>query len=127
MEKRPYKESRHKLTIEKGIICNGDIIKPPQSLRKEVLNGIPLNVHCGIKATQRRLTLQAQWPRYYREVEDYVKRCPKCAEIFFKNSAKQNSHVAQRKRTMRSGTHGSCPCLRHGAIFNYNAFIFRMA
>lgn len=30
MAERLYKESRHKL-IEKGIICNGDIIVPPVS------------------------------------------------------------------------------------------------
>lgn len=37
MAEWPYKESQPKLTVEKGIICNGDIIIPPQSLRKEVL------------------------------------------------------------------------------------------
>lgn len=52
---RPYKESRHKLTGKKGIICNGDIIIPPQSLRKEVLKGVHDVVHCGITVTQMRL------------------------------------------------------------------------
>ena len=33
MAERPYKELRHKLTVGKGIIYNGDIIIPLQSLR----------------------------------------------------------------------------------------------
>ena len=35
MAKRPYKESKHKITVEKDIICNGNIIITPQSLRKK--------------------------------------------------------------------------------------------
>ena len=59
MAERLYKESYHKLTVEKCIICNGDIIIPPQSLRKEVLKGVHDDVHCGITVTQMRLKLQA--------------------------------------------------------------------
>lgn len=80
MAERPYKESRHKLPVEKGIICKKGIIITTQILRKEVLKGIHDDVHCSIAATQIRLKLQAWRPGYSQDVENYVKRCPKCAE-----------------------------------------------
>ena len=81
ISERPYKETRHKLTIENGIICSGDTVVPPETLRKDIIQSVHDDIHCGITATQRRLRLQAWWPGYSKEVENYVKRCPKCAEI----------------------------------------------
>ena len=40
MTERPFKETRHKLTIVKGIICDGDIIVPSKILRKYILKGV---------------------------------------------------------------------------------------
>ena len=38
---RPYKENRHKLTIDRGIICNGDLLVPPQSTEGDEQLNIP--------------------------------------------------------------------------------------
>ena len=39
------------------------------------------NIHGGVTATQRRLRLQAWWPEYCKDVEEHIRRCPKCTEI----------------------------------------------
>ena len=78
---RPYKENRHKLTMDRGIICNGDLLVPPQSMRKEIIRSVHDDTHCGITATQKRLRLEVWWPGYVRDVQNYVQKCPKCLEI----------------------------------------------
>nr|XP_047140200.1 uncharacterized protein K02A2.6-like [Hydra vulgaris] len=45
---RPYKSIRNKLTIEKGIVCNGDLIVPPKTMRKIFIKSIHDDIHCGI-------------------------------------------------------------------------------
>ena len=74
-----FKEMRHKLTWEKCIICNGDIIAPLQTFRKDI--SVHEDAHCGLTATQRKLKLQARWLGYTKVEEDFIKRCPKCADI----------------------------------------------
>ena len=37
---KPYKEIRHKLTIEHGVIFNGDLIIPPGTYRKLVIKSV---------------------------------------------------------------------------------------
>ena len=90
MAERPYKEVRHKLTMDKGIICNGDLVVPPRRMRKEIIKSIHDDVHGGITATQKRLKLEAWWPGYSRDIEDYIKKCPKCTEI--KDFPQKNTH-----------------------------------
>ena len=72
---RPYKEIRHKLTIEQGVICNGDLLIPPETQRKLVIKSVNYDIHCGVAATQKRIKLEAWWPRYSRDVKEYIKRC----------------------------------------------------
>ena len=55
----PYKEIRHKLTIEHGVICNGDQIIPPEMQRKLVIKSVHDDIHCGIAAPQKRIKLEA--------------------------------------------------------------------
>ena len=45
--------------MEKGIICNGDLIVPPLRMRSEVIKNIFDDIQCGITATQKRLKLEA--------------------------------------------------------------------
>ena len=87
---RPYKENRHKLTMDRGILCNGDLLVPPQSMRKEIIKSVHDDTHCGIIATQKRLRLEVWWPGYVRDVQDYVDKCPKCKEI--KDFTPQSTH-----------------------------------
>ena len=50
---RPYKEVRHKLKMEHGVICNGDLINPPETQRKLVIKSVHDDIHCGVAATQK--------------------------------------------------------------------------
>ena len=52
---RPYKEIRHKLMIEHGVICYGDLIFPPEPQKKLVIKSD--DIHCGVAATQKRIKL----------------------------------------------------------------------
>ena len=80
MVEKPFKETRHKLTIEKWIICNRDIVVHLQTLRKDILKSVHDDVHFGVTTTLWRLKLLTSWPRYSKEV-DYNKGGTKCAEI----------------------------------------------
>ena len=71
-EERPYKEIRHKSTIEHVVICNGDII-PPETQRKLVIKSVH-DIHCGIAAAEKKMKLEAWWPGYSRDIEKYIKR-----------------------------------------------------
>ena len=50
----PYKEIRHKLMKEHGVNCNGDLIIPPETLRKLVIKSLHDDIHCGVAATQKK-------------------------------------------------------------------------
>ena len=89
------------ITGREGVIFSADAIVPPQILRKDVIKSLYDDIHGGDAATQRRLRLQAWWPGYYKDVEEYIRRCPKCTEIkTFKqlchehlSSRQENGHV----------------------------------
>ena len=84
---RPYKEVKHKLTMDRGVVCNGDLVVPPQKMRKEIIKSVHDDIHCGIAATQKRLKLESWWPGYSRDIEDYIKNVPNAwkSKIFHKN------------------------------------------
>ena len=67
---------RHKLTQEKAVIYNGGFIVPPQRMRSEVIKNVLGDIHCGITTTQKRLKLEAWWPGYPRDMEQYIKKMP---------------------------------------------------
>ena len=56
---RPYKEIRHKLMIEHGVIYNGDLIIPQEIERKLVIKSVHDDIHCRVAATQKRTKLEA--------------------------------------------------------------------
>ena len=45
------KKKRHKLTIEHGVICNGDLIICPETQRKLVLKNVHDDIHGGVAAS----------------------------------------------------------------------------
>ena len=51
---RPYKEIRHKLTIEHGVIYNGELIISSETQRKLVIKSVHDDIHCGVEATQKK-------------------------------------------------------------------------
>ena len=60
---RPYKEIKHKPTIEHRVICNGNLITPPET-QKLVIKSIHNDIHCGVVVIQKRIKLEAWWPGY---------------------------------------------------------------
>ena len=81
IEERPFKETRDKLTVERGVIFSADAIVPPQVLWKDVIKSVHDDIHGGVAVTQRRLRLQVRWPEYCKDVGEHIRRCPKCTEI----------------------------------------------
>ena len=61
---RPYKETRHKLTIEHGVICNGDLVIPPETQRKLVIK-IVHDIHCGVADTQKKDKIKSMVARIF--------------------------------------------------------------
>ena len=51
---RPYKEIRHKLTMEHEVICNGDLIIPPETQRKMVIKSVHDDIHCSVAAIRKK-------------------------------------------------------------------------
>lgn len=78
---RPFKSVRQRLSVESGVLCNGDLLVPPPTLRKKILEAAHGDIHCGVIATRNRLRREAWWPGYCQDVEQYVNRCAKCKEI----------------------------------------------
>ena len=62
--------------MDRGIVCNGDLLVPPQSMRKEIIRSVHDDTHCGIMATQKRLRWEVWWPGYVKDVQNYVQKCP---------------------------------------------------
>ena len=54
---------------------------PPQILRKDIIKSVHNNIHGEVTATQRRLRLQPWWLEFCKDVEEHIRRCPKCMEI----------------------------------------------
>lgn len=44
--------------MENGVICSGDVIVPPETVRKYIVKYVHDDVHCGITLTQKRLKLE---------------------------------------------------------------------
>lgn len=75
-----YKAVRDRLTVEDGILCNGDLVVPPPSMRLRVIRSAHDDIHSGSLSTRNRVKLEAWWPGYCDDIEQYVKKCHKCAK-----------------------------------------------
>ena len=47
-------------------------------------------IYCGVVAQQKRIKLEALWPGYSRDIEEYIKSCKKCKEL--RNSTPTTLH-----------------------------------
>ena len=43
---RSYKSNKDKLTAEKGIVCNGDLIVPLKKMRRRFIKSVHDDIHC---------------------------------------------------------------------------------
>ena len=100
---RPFKAVRQSLSCEDGILCKGDLLVPPSTLRNRVLKAMHDDVHCGATATRNRVKLEAWWPGYCDEVERYVKRCAVCCRL--KPGAQNHTHTWPREQEPWSRVH----------------------
>ena len=76
---------------------------PPQILKKDVTKSEHTDIHGGVAATQRRLRLLAWWLGYCKDVEERIRRCPKCTEIkIFKQT---KIHMWPKKGVPRTRVH----------------------
>ena len=74
---KPYKEIRHKLTIEHRRICNGNLIILPETQWKLVIESVHDDVHWS-SGHIKRIKLEARWPGYSQDVEEFIKSYKKC-------------------------------------------------
>ena len=79
MAERPFKMVRQKLSVQEGLIFNGDVIVPPPEVRSKFIAAVHNDIHGGVKTTINRLKLEAWWPGMYKDVERAVVNC-KCQE-----------------------------------------------
>ena len=85
---RPFKEARHGLMVERGIIYDADAKVPLQILREDIIKSVHNDIHGRVATTQRRLRLLAWWSEYCKDVEEHIGRCPKCMKIKTLNKPK---------------------------------------
>lgn len=122
---RHLKEVKQKLTIGKGVICNGDVVVPPAMQRSKIIKCVHNDVHCGITSTQMRLRLEAWWPGYSIDVEEYIKRCKTYTERRKFRQTKPHTWPQESQtwdRVCIDYTHAN-----NGIITNTGRCIFRLA
>ena len=76
---RPYKMNRTHLMVDDSVLCCGECIVIPPTLRHRVLQMSHDETHSGVAATRNQLKLSAWWPGYCEDVETFVARCGKCS------------------------------------------------
>ena len=82
---KPYNKSTNNLLIANDILWykhhGRKIYVAPQEDREEILklgHSQALSGHFGTFKTHRRILDTCWWPKLYRDVEDYIKRCETC-------------------------------------------------
>ena len=113
---RPYKAMRTTLTIEDGVICKGDLVVPPPTLRKKFIQAVHDDIHCGASSTRHRVKLEAWWPGHCDDIERYVKNCATCAKI--KPPAATKVHVWPQEQEAWSRVH-----IDHGYVDGYRLLL----
>ena len=113
---RPYKAMRTMLTIEDRVICKGDLVAPPPTLRKKFIQAVHDDIHCSASSTRHRVKLEAWWPGHCDDIERYVKNCATCAKI--KPPAATKVHVWPQEQEAWSRVH-----IDHGYIDRYGLLL----
>ena len=121
---RPFKEAWHKLTVERGVIFNVDAIVPPKIFRQDVIKSVHDNIHGGVAVTQR-LRLQAWLLGYCKDVEEHIRRCPKCTEI--KTFKQAKIHTWLKEGVPWTRVHMDYAHMRSLLILDLSRFLLRFA
>jgi len=80
LEVRPFYTSRHDITDLDGVLCKGNRIIIPRTMRSDVLQRIHAG-HQGIEKCKRRARNSCYWPRMNQQIENIVKKCTICAKF----------------------------------------------
>ena len=86
----PYWAFRDELVCTEGVICKGNQIVIPKSLRRETIDRLHYN-HLGIEKTILRAKELVFWPFMNKEITDVVTNCPACLK--FQNSNQEETLI----------------------------------
>lgn len=78
---KPFKSIRSALAVDQDVLCYGDRVVIPSSLRQRVLKLVHDDTHLGTGSTRSRLQNSAWWPGYCNDVEAFVRGCTTCAKL----------------------------------------------
>ena len=85
-EARPYFDYRDELTVQDGIVYQGDRIVVPKSMRLEMKHQLHIG-HLGINFCLRRAYDTIFWPGMSSEIRNYIETCGTCATYGVKQPA----------------------------------------
>ena len=78
---RPYYLQRFELNLkicnDRFIICRGDQVIIPQSMKENVMN-VAHEGHCGISKMKSNIRSHAYWIGMNSDIDDYVRKCTAC-------------------------------------------------
>ena len=85
---KSYFPIRHWLTVQDGIVYNGDRIVIPTPLRPTIIEEIHLP-HTGIENSLRRARVHVCWPNMNVEVKDFILKCAICRDLEINKQQKE--------------------------------------
>lgn len=85
---KSYFPIRHWLTMQDGIVYNGDRIIIPTPLRPTIIEEIHLP-HTGIENSLRRARVHVCWPNMNAEVKDFILKCAICRDMEINKQQKE--------------------------------------
>ena len=74
---KPYWNARGELTLHDSLLLYGSRIVVPKSLQRETMEKIHEG-HQGIERCRLRARYAVWWPGMSRELEDFIRACPRC-------------------------------------------------
>ena len=81
----PYFMIRDELSVEDDIICRGERVVIPPTLRKDMMTRIHSS-HMGVESCLRRAREILHWPNMNAEVKDFIENCEACRTYETKQS-----------------------------------------
>ena len=99
------------------MLCCGEQIVLPSTLRQRIIQAVHNDTHAGINATRNKLRSQCWWPGNCSDVEHYVSNCETCCKIKRKRESAVHTWPSEAKAW--TGGH-----MDHAFTFNFSGFVF---
>lgn len=74
-----YWHEKDRLTIVENLLLYGERMVVPEKLQQSTLDKIH-NGHQGLQKCYQRTSTSVWWPGISKDLETYIKRCPKCVK-----------------------------------------------